>query len=313
MVVSASRRTDIPAFYGEWLMNRLRAGEVLVRNPFSPARVRRIALTPEEVDCIVFWTKDPMNLLRYLPEIDRAGYRYYFLFTLTPYDSKIETNVRQKSHILRTFRDLSCRIGPDRIVWRYDPIVFTPTYDLHYHVERYRFLAEHLSSYTQRCIISFLEMYKKVQRNMKDFDVGSPTTEAIYSIAGEFSEIAERNKIQLLTCSTNIDLSRYGIGHSKCIDDELIGKLLGRSFVGRKDPSQRRDCGCIESADIGSYNTCLHGCRYCYANENSRAVGEKRRRYDALSSALCDSVERNEAAMDSREPGERSGIAQADP
>jgi len=297
-VISASRRTDIPAFYGEWLVNRLRFGEVLVRNPFHRNRVERIPLTPEIVDCIVFWTKNPRNFLKCLPEIDRLGYRYYFLFTLTSYDSTFETNVERKSRILGTFKDLTCLIGPDRVVWRYDPILFTSRYNQDYHVKWYQFLAESLSSYTHRCIISFVEMYKKVQRNMKGIDLESPSIETICDLAQRFSEIARRSKIELLTCSTPIDLSSHGIGHSKCIDDELIGRVIGRKFVSRKDPSQRRYCGCIESRDIGAYDTCPHNCIYCYANENVRRVIDKWKRFDPLSPLLCDSLEGSESKVE---------------
>ena len=296
MIISASRRTDIPAFYGEWLVNRLRSGEVLVRNPMQSKQVSRILLTPDAVDAFVFWTKNPENFLSRLPEIDALGYAYYFLFTLTPYDAMLEPGVPEKGKILEVFRQLSRLIGPERVVWRYDPVVLTDRFTPEWHKAAFSRLAGQLSGYAERCIISFLDDYRKIRSRMRDIRYVLPDTAAMGELAGRFADVAGKQGIALFTCSQDIDLSCHGIMHSRCIDAELIERISGRRLLRvKKDSSQRHACGCVESRDIGSYNTCGHGCLYCYAVSGHAKVSAACKSCDPLSLLLCDELRGDEA------------------
>lgn len=266
MIISASRRTDIPALYPAWFVNRLKAGYLLVRNPMNKTQVSRIALSPETVDCIVFWTKNPLPMLKYLHLVDR--YNYYFHFTITPYDSSIEMNLPKKSELIETFRRLSDAIGPDRVIWRYDPLFYTGKYDYTFHLKSFEKLAAALSGYTERCMYSFLTVYKKCEKNMKEITFSRPCINDIIKLSESFSGISALSKISLQTCAEDIDLTGFGISRGKCIDDELVSRISGRKLSIPKDSNQRESCLCVSSVDIGAYNTCTHRCIYCYANYN---------------------------------------------
>ncbi len=272
MIVSASRRTDIPAFYGDWFMSRIREGFVMVRNPFNPLQVSKIALSPYAVDCIVFWTKDPARFLGRLAELDRKGFHYYFLFTLTPYGREIETNLPEKEELVSTFIELSNTIGRRKVVWRYDPIVVTKELDRAYHERQFRDLVQKLAPFADSCIISFLDFYGKTRRNMRGLDAVDIGEGAMRDLAGAFTEICGQEGLTLQTCAEEIDLSDIGVVPGKCIDDERIAAILGRDISVRKAPGQRKACNCVESVDIGAYNSCPHLCRYCYANYSEDLV-----------------------------------------
>jgi hypothetical protein len=295
MIISASRRTDIPAFYGDWLLNRLKAGEVLVRNPMQSKQVSRIMLTPDTVDALVFWTKNPEHFLSHLPQIDALGYSYYFLFTLTPYDATLEPGVPEKTKMLEVFRRLSRLIGPERVVWRYDPVVLTDRYTPEWHIEAFSLLARELSGYTGRCIISFLDDYRKIRSRMHHIGYILPDKVIMGELAGQFADASGKRGITLFTCSQDIDLSSQGIMHSRCIDSELVERISGRRMKGiKKDIHQRHGCGCIESRDIGSYNTCGHGCLYCYASSGHAKACVSSQVYDSASPMLCDQLRGDE-------------------
>ena len=295
MIISASRRTDIPAFYGEWLLNRLRMGEVLVRNPMQPKQVSRIMLSPETVDALVFWTKNPEPFLSCLPEIDALGYPYYFLFTLTPYDATLEPGVPGKSSLLEVFRCLSQLVGPKKVVWRYDPVVLTDRFTAAWHKAAFSRLAEELDGCTNRCIISFLDDYRKVRNRMRTVRYTLPDKAAMGELAGMFADIASKHAIALSTCSQELDLSSQGITHSRCIDRDLVERISTHQLKGvKKDNSQRHACGCVESRDIGSYDTCTHGCLYCYAVSTHIRASAAFKAYDPLSPMLCDKLRGDE-------------------
>lgn len=266
MILSASRRTDIPAFYSDWFLNRLKEGYALVRNPMNYHQVSKVKLTPENVDCIVFWTKNPSRLLEKLPEIDTLGYHYYFQFTLNPYDRSIEENLPRKNALIETFRRLSDQCGPEKVVWRYDPIFIGSEYQINYHAEQFAYLANQLEGYTEKCIFSFLDPYEKIQKTINQIGIKPPNANEINAIARLFSEIASSGSIQLETCAEEVDLEQYNISHARCIDSSLIERIIDCPLDIGKDPTQRSVCGCVSSIDIGSFNTCIHGCKYCYAN-----------------------------------------------
>ena len=223
------------------------------------------------------------------------GYAYYFLFTLTPYDATLEPGVPEKGKILEVFRQLSVLIGPERVVWRYDPVVLTDRFTPEWHTAAFSRLAGELSGYTERCIISFLDDYCKIRSRMRDVRYILPDTAAMGELAARFADAAGRNGMALCTCSHDIDLSCHGIMHSHCIDAELIERISGRRLLRvKKDGSQRHACGCVESRDIGSYNTCGHGCLYCYAVSSHAKASAACKSCDPLSPLLCDELRGDE-------------------
>ncbi|MCI1823367.1 MAG: DUF1848 domain-containing protein [Megasphaera sp.] len=286
MIVSASRRTDIPAFYSEWLLNRLRDGYVFVPNPRNPLHYSRVELQPQTVDCFVFWTKNPAPMISKLDEIAAMGYPFYFQFTLTPYGREIETYLPPKTILVQTFRKLSTLIGAKRVVWRYDPIMLTDHMDVSYHLKHFEQIAAAIEGYTKRCIFSFLDFYPKVRSALRNIAVMEVQQSDMLRIAEGFSNIAQKYRIRLSTCCEAIDLSRYDIEHAACIDAKLIEDILGCAVHSKKDANQRPGCGCMESVEIGTYDSCAHGCIYCYANSAMQTVRQHIACHDPMSPVL---------------------------
>ncbi|MGF7057474.1 DUF1848 domain-containing protein [Brassicibacter mesophilus] len=296
MILSVSRRTDIPAFYSEWFYNRLKEGFVLVRNPFNPNQISRIILNPEKIDCIVFWTKNPVRMMERINELSQ--YNYYFQFTLTSYDKSIERHVPKKRYLIDTFIELSRLIGKERVIWRYDPIILTDKYTKEYHYKWFNYLAEKLSGYTERCIISFLDLYKKTQHNMKGINLLDIQNKDMEEMADILSKTASKYNINIQSCSEEIDLERYNISHGKCIDDKLISKIIGKDIYITKDSNQRSECGCVKSIDIGAYNSCKHICLYCYANYTQNVMRKNVCLHDKNSPILIGQLNGNETIID---------------
>ena len=271
MIISASRRTDIPAYYSEWLFNRIHEGYLCVRNPMNFHQVSRICLSPDSIDTIVFWTKNPTPMLPRLRELD--PYMYVFQYSITPYGREIEPSIPSKREIIiPAFQKISEHIGPKRVIWRYDPIFISHRYSVAYHVRAFGEIARALKGYTRKCTISFMDMYKNTSEKARVFGFSEVVPSDQMEIAREFSAIANDCDIQLETCAEEIDLSEYKIGHARCVDGKLFEDLLGRPLHVKKDKNQRLACGCAESVDIGMYNTCKNFCQYCYANFNTSAV-----------------------------------------
>lgn len=282
MVLSASRRTDIPCFYTPWLFRRLYAGEVLVRNPYRPTQVSRLLLSPETVDCIVFWTKDVGPMLPRLIELDQLGYRYYFQFTLTPYGRNLEPGMRPKGKILETFRALSDYVGPGRVLWRYDPVLLSGTYTLEAHRRAFEWLCGELEGLTERVTLSFVDLYAR--RGGSNYR--APTEPEREELAAFFGEMALRHGLDPRACCEAGDFTAYGIRPASCIDQKVLERAAGRPVRLRKDRNQRPGCGCRESVDLGEYGTCPGGCAYCYANPRGSRAGEKALRHDPDSPLL---------------------------
>lgn len=286
MIISASRRTDIPAFYSQWFFNRIKEGYLLVRNPMNFHQVSRINLSPDVVDCIVFWTKNPRPMLSKLNEL--KDYNYYFQFTLNPYSNDIESKVPSKhNEIINTFKELSQKIGSHRVIWRYDPILINDKYNLEYHEKYFKKLAQILSGSFETCVISFVDYYKKIARAFENHSIQQLEYNDVHFIANSFSKIANSYGFKIKTCAETFDLSEYGILHGNCIDSSLVERIIGSKMNAVKDKNQREECGCIESIDIGTYNTCLHDCQYCYANYSREIVNKHSNLYDVDSPLLC--------------------------
>lgn len=262
MIISVSRRTDIPAYFSQWFLNRISDGFVYVRNPMNYHQVSKVKLTNDVVDCIVFWTKNPAPMIKNIKKLD--GFNYYFQFTLTPYDELIEANLPDKEQIISTFIELSQIIGKEKVIWRYDPIILTENLTIDYHIEKFRYLLTKLGTHTEKCIISFLDIYSNTKKSMEKLNLKPISEKDMRIIGAEFVSLASKYNVKLETCAEKIDLQDLGISNGKCIDDKLISKILNQKLDVAKDKNQRQECGCITSIDIGMYNTCMNNCSYCY-------------------------------------------------
>ncbi len=276
MLISASRRTDIPAFHAEWLMERLRAGVVEVVNPFNARQRSRIDLTPEAVEGIVFWTRYPRPLLPHLDEMAAMGHAFYFLLTITGYSRALDVRGPAPGAAVRVFRELSDRLGPRRVRWRFDPIVFSRDLDADAHRRRFEQLAQALEGATDTVITSVLEPYAKARRRLTTA-AGAPEgvlleSEAIAAAAtpllSDLAAMAAARGMTLQGCALPDSLAgaESAIPAGPCVDAALMAEIAGRSAPApRRDTGQRPHCCCAPSRDIGSYGSCRFGCRYCYA------------------------------------------------
>lgn len=289
MIISASRRTDIPTYYSEWFFNRLREGYVLVRNPMNARQISRISLSPEAVDGIVFWTKNPVPMLSRLGELE--PYPYYFQFTLTAYGRDVEPNLPGKNGVLiPAFQELSRMAGRERVVWRYDPIFLSDRYTVEYHCRYFRVLAAKLGEYTEKCTVSFLDFYRSTARNMRSLHIREMTAAQQREMMERFSEIAGEYGLYIDTCSEAISLEDLGISHASCVDRERLERIGGYRLKAGRDRNQRKECGCAASVDIGAYDTCGNGCLYCYATDSPPRAAERVRAHRPDSPILFGTV-----------------------
>jgi hypothetical protein len=264
MLISASRRTDIPAFFADWFFSRIREGCVLTQNPFHPQQVKQVDLTPLAVDGFVFWSKNPEPMLDRLSLL--VDYPFYFQFTVNAYGQAIEPAVPEKEKVIESFRRLSALIGPERIIWRYDPIFISDQWTPQRHLDHFGSLASRLSGLTSQCTTSFVDVYRKNIRAMRLQGLTPPDPDQIRFLGAGLAGICSGQKMQLQTCAETVDLSDLGVGHASCVDAEKMAAISGRPTTAAKDKQQRPACGCSAGVDIGHYNTCRHGCVYCYAN-----------------------------------------------
>ena len=289
MIISASRRTDISTYYSEWFFNRLREGDVLVRNPMNARQISRISLSPEAVDGIVFWTKNPVPMLSRLGELE--PYPYYFQFTLTAYGRDVEPNLPGKNGVLiPAFQELSRMAGRERVVWRYDPIFLSDRYTVEYHCRYFRVLAAKLGEYTEKCTVSFLDFYRSTARNMCSLHIREMTAAQQREMMERFSEIAGEYGLYIDTCSEAISLEDLGISHASCVDRERLERIGGYRLKVGRDRNQRKECGCAASVDIGAYDTCGNGCLYCYATDSPPRAAERVRAHRPDSPILFGTV-----------------------
>lgn len=282
LIISASRATDIPAFYADWFFRRLEKGHVRWRNPFSG---QDSYVSFGNTRFIVFWSKNPAPLLPYLPMLKERGIGCYIQYTLNDYEAEgLEPNDPPLSQRIETFRRAVEALGREAVVWRFDPLILTDKINIDTLLEKIAHIANALTGYTEKLVFSFadIESYKKVSRNLRQSGINYREwdEESMRESAARLSTLNRNNwNLELATCAERIDLSEYGIGHNRCIDPELINRLapddeiLQNSLYNAKtDTGQRKACGCILSKDIGAYNTCPHGCLYCYANTSSASA-----------------------------------------
>ncbi|MGC8666818.1 MAG: DUF1848 domain-containing protein [Chthonomonadales bacterium] len=305
MIISASRRTDICAFYSRWFVNRLRAGHCCVPNPFNRNQVSDVSLKPQDVDVIVFWTRNARPMLAYLDELDRYGFRYYFQYTVNGYPRKIEPASPELAAAIRTFRDVSDRVGPQRVIWRYDPIILSPDTPVEYHRERFETIAAALEGKAERVVVSIVDDYRSARGRLKTLFgpnlapyVGDIEEKTLAKLFGGVVEAAKRHKFkEVVSCAEKVDLSAYGIEHGKCIDDDLIERVFGIQVGRKKDENQREACGCVASKDIGMYDTCLYDCKYCYATHRKVNRDTVRGAHDPSSPSLFGWYEAKQEAL----------------
>ncbi len=292
MTVSASRRTDIPALYGEWFMRRIRAGFALARNPFRPSAIRRVDLDPEGVESIVFWTKDPSLFLPRLGELGERGFRFWFQYTLTPYGPALEPGLPEVERRIGTFLELSSRIGAVRTVWRYDPVLLSDRFDQAFHEDAFGRISSALAGAADTCVLSFLDPYRRLRARLSRAGVRVPDPGGILSLAATFARSAAVAGMRLATCCESADLSAFGVLPGACIDPGRTALVSGRAPAGAptgapgRDRGQRPGCMCSPSVDIGAYDTCTHGCVYCYATGSTAGAAANRSRHDPDSPLL---------------------------
>lgn len=284
MIISASRRTDIPAFYAPWFVRRLRAGFVLVPNPFNSQQVQRVSLLPEDVDAIVFWTKNPAPLLPHLDEITAAGIPIFVHQTITAYPPAVEPHSPRLPEAVRLFRELSERLGPSHLVWRYDPVFFSLRFGEPYHLEAIEQIATALSGSTMRLMVGFLRLYRKTARNLQRALAGEelaalstrPGVLTTRQLLREVEARAEANGMEARVCAADEDLISAGARPGACIDAEMLA-AHGVAVPPVKDAGQRAACRCAPSRDIGMYDSCGNGCLYCYANTSPEVAARNLR------------------------------------
>lgn len=277
MIISASYKTDIPTFYGEWFMNRLRAGYCKMVNPYG-RQVYRIDLTPESVDGFVFWTKNIGPFLRYLPEIRKRGNPFIVQHTINGYPRELEDRVINYAQTIEHLQRLAGDFGSDVAVWRYDPIVISSLTPLDWHRQNFAGLAKGLAGTTDEVVVSFAQIYKKTRRNMDwaareygfDWSEHEKTLdEEVRNLISDLARIAQSYGMQLRICSQKKYLIPSIVEEARCVDADRLEKVAHKPIVGKaKQKGNRKECGCFASKDIGEYDTCPHGCVYCYAVQN---------------------------------------------
>lgn len=297
MIISTGMRTDIPAFYSDWFLNRIKEGFVLVRNPYYYHQVTRYALNPEIVDCITFCTKNPAPILPRLNELN--AYRQFWFITITPYGKNIEPRVPDKNSVIDAFKIISERVGPKAIGWRYDPVFYGEGFNEEKHLEAFRKIAEKLKGYTDSCVLSFLDLYEKVKRNAPG--IYSPDAEEQRSLGKKLAEIARENGITIRTCCEGTHLKEYGIDVSGCQTRSVIERAIGITLDVPVKRSQRSVCDCLLGNDIGCYDSCGHLCKYCYANADAKNVLNNMKRHDDRSPFLIGNLEKDDVITEAKQ------------
>lgn len=283
MIISASYKTDLPAWYGEWFMNRLRAGYALVANPYNNV-VSRVPLTREDVDGFVFWTRSIRPFMRHLAEVRERGFPFIVHQGILGYPRALEATQTPVEQATKDMQTLATEYHPRVAIWRYDPILFTSLTPVEWHLRNFRRIAEQVSGATDEVVVSFAQIYQKTQRNLDEaareqgFTWEDPADEVKRDLAGQLAQIAREHGLQLSMCAQ----SQYivaGVAEARCIDPFRLSDVAGYMIQAPKKP-HRKGCGCYQSKDIGTYNTCPHGCVYCYAVASCGAARERLKRHD---------------------------------
>lgn len=288
MILFASGRTDIPAFYSNWFINRVKAGFVDVRNPFNQKLVSRIYFS--DVDLIMFCSKNPLPMIN---KLDTLNVPVLFHVTITPYSKDVEPNIPDKRLIIEGVKKLSLVLGIDNVVVRYDPIFLSDKYNVDYHIKAFDKLCKNLNGYVNKIIVSFMDEYKNVRSNKNILKYRAFTREDYKKIGEAFSKSAHDNGMSVQTCFEDEDLTQYGFVKGECLSHELAYILTGKKFKSSNVRKEKK-CECVQMVDIGDYNSCMHMCKYCYANYDEKAVSNNFERHDDNSSLLIGSIQRDD-------------------
>lgn len=288
MILNVSGRTDIVAFYTPWFINRLKEGYVDVKNPFNPKLISRINF--EDVDAIMFCTKNPLPILPYLERIEKPK---IFHITLTPYLKDIEPNLPPKTEIIEGIKRVSQIVGKDKTYVRYDPIFINDKYKIDYHIKMFERMCKSLDGYIEHIIISFLDDYKNVRKNKKILNPQTLTKEDYKKIGENFARIAKDHHMTVQTCFEEENLVEYGFIKEDCLSIELAKKLTGKEKHKKWKARTGGKCNCVEMVDIGAYNTCSHFCKYCYANYDENQVQRNQQKHNKNSSLLIGTIEKD--------------------
>ena len=288
MILNVSGRTDIVAFYSKWFLNRLNEGYVDVRNPFNPNLVSRINF--EDVDLILFCTKNPIPII---DKLDDIKIPYIFHVTITPYKNDIEPNLPSKSDIIEAVKKISTTIGIENVYVRYDPIFISEKYNIEYHIKAFTKLCSLLKGYVKTIIVSFIDNYQNVRKNLPYLKYRSFTEEDYKLIGENFSKIAKNNNMVVQTCFEERNLTEYGFIKGECMSKELAFKLTGKTYK-KWQARKGNACNCVELVDIGVYNSCNHLCKYCYANYDESKVKININNHDINSSLLIGHINSND-------------------
>lgn len=297
MIINTGQRTDIPAFYSRWFVNRLKAGFVLVRNPYDPLSVARYRLTPDVVDLIGFCTKNPAPMLPHMALLKPFG--QYWYVTITPYGRDIEPNVPGKRAALDSFRRLSDLVGPHRVGWRYDPIFISAEWPVERHIRAFEYMAGALEGYTRTAVISFIDLYDKTRRNFPG--VGPVSREDRLALGRAIVDIGRDRGMTVRPCAEGDELARFGADCGGCMTVGMYESALQMKLRPPKTPSARKGCACYLGGDIGAYNTCGHLCRYCYANYDAKTVRANMLRHDPDSPLLIGHPRPEDRVYDARQ------------
>lgn len=279
MILNTGCRTDIPAYFSEWFYNRIKAGYVLTRNPYYPAQVIKYRLDPKVVDGLCFCTKNPAPMLARLSEL--CAFRQFWFVTITPYGKEIEPDVPEKAEVIRSVQSLAETVGAQAVGWRYDPIFISEKYTVAYHMESFRQMAKELAGSTTQCVISFIDLYEKTRKNFPE--VRAVRREERLALGEAFVKIGKEYNITIHSCCEGIELAPYGVDTTGCMTQQTLEKALGCNLILPKKKPVRADgvngCDCVLGNDIGMYNTCMHGCVYCYANYDMEVVAKNVRQH----------------------------------
>ena len=298
MILNTGGRTDTVQYYSEWLLNRFREGYVLSRNPLFPNIVNRIELNPEVLDVVVLCSKDYRPILPRLHEISDR-FNCYYHYTITAYGTDIEPRVPSIEESIRTLKALAAQVGPEKIAWRYDPVLLTEKYTIDRHLETFDRMARELAPYVDRCIFSFVEMYKKLEVNMPELKPVSEQDKL--TLAKRMGAIARQYGLYLQTCATKEDYEQFGIHRSGCMTAEIFSMSLGIRFKKSNHKGSRAGCLCMESRGLGDYNSCPNGCRYCYANKDHEKALQNYLAHDPNSPLLLGHLQPGDKVVPSRQ------------
>lgn len=303
MILNTGNRTDIPAFFSEWFYERIKEGYVCTRNPYFPAQVTQYRLDAKVVDCLVFCTKNPAPMLKRHGEL--AAFGQYWFVTITPYGKEIEPYVPDVKQVIHSFRELSQKVGRRAVCWRYDPVFLSERYTQEFHTEAFARMAEMLSGYTGVCVISFIDLYEKTLRNFKE--AKSVPQDARRELVRAFAETGKKYGMKIKTCAEGEAWQRYGVDVDGCLTKDTLEQALGEALDIPARGRARADCPCLLGNDIGMYNTCGHGCVYCYANYDNGVVEQNFRRHDVHSPFLIGDKMQEDVVHMARQESYRSG------